>query len=121
MTFTPADTADYTTATATAYITVNRATPTITWATPAGIVYGTALNSAQLNATGSVSGTMTYNPAAGTVLSASISQQGLQVTLTPTDTTDYTTATGTVYIFVSKAIPTVAMGSAGPPSPMVRS
>ena len=42
----------------------------ITWANPAGIVYGTALGSAQLDATASVPGTFTYSPAAGTVLHA---------------------------------------------------
>ena len=100
VTFTPADTTDYTTATATVSITVNRVTPTITWATPAAITYGTALSATQLNATGSVAGTMAYNPVAGTVLSAGVSQ-ALQVTLTPTDTTDYTTASDTVYITVN--------------------
>src|SRR5205823_5918498 len=40
-------------------------TPTITWATPADIVYGTALSATQLNATASTAGTFTYTPAAG--------------------------------------------------------
>ena len=43
VTFTPTDTVDYTTATATTTITVEQATPTITWGTPAEIMYGTAL------------------------------------------------------------------------------
>ena len=68
MTFTPTDTANYTTATTTVAITVLKATPTITWATPADIVYGTALSATQLNATASVPGTFVYTPAAGTVL-----------------------------------------------------
>ena len=46
MTFTPADTTDYTTATDFVSITVNKATPTITWAAPAAITYGTALSAA---------------------------------------------------------------------------
>ena len=37
VTFTPTDAANYTTATATVAITVTKATPTITWATPAAI------------------------------------------------------------------------------------
>ena len=53
---------------ATASIKVNKATPTITWATPAAITYGTALSSTQLNATGSVAGTTVYSPVSGTVL-----------------------------------------------------
>ena len=41
--------------------------PTITWASPASIVYGTALSAAQLDATANVAGTFAYSPAAGTV------------------------------------------------------
>src|SRR4029077_5137109 len=47
VTFTPTDAVDYTTATATVSITVNKATPIITWATPAAITYGTTLGSTQ--------------------------------------------------------------------------
>ena len=47
-------------------VTVNKATPVITWATPAAITYGTTLSSTQLNATASVPGTFVYSPAAGT-------------------------------------------------------
>ena len=49
-------------------ISVNRATPTITWSPPAAITYGTALSATQLNATGSVAGTLAYSPVAGAVL-----------------------------------------------------
>ena len=66
VTFTPTDTTNYTDTTATAQITVSQATPTITWATPAAITYGTALSSTQLDATASVAGTMAYTPTAGT-------------------------------------------------------
>ena len=51
--FTPTDTTDYTTASATATINVLQATPTITWSNPADIVYGTALSGTQLDATSS--------------------------------------------------------------------
>ncbi len=44
VTFTPTDTADFTSVTATATINVLQATPTITWANPAAIAYGTALS-----------------------------------------------------------------------------
>ena len=91
VTFTPTDSTDYTTATATVTLTVNKATPAITWATPAAIPYGTALSATQLNASSTVTGTFVYTPAAGVVL-VSVSQT-LSVTLTPTDSTDYTTAT----------------------------
>jgi alpha-tubulin suppressor-like RCC1 family protein len=46
-----------------------RAVPTISWATPSTISAGTPLNSAQLNATASISGSFSYFPSAGTVLS----------------------------------------------------
>jgi len=45
-----------------------KTTPTITWATPAEIHYGTALSATQLDATASVAGTFVYTPAAGGVL-----------------------------------------------------
>ena len=104
VTFTPTDTTDYTTATATVSINVLQATPTITWANPADIVYGTPLGAAQLDATASVPGTFTYSPPAGTVLAAG-NNQTLSVSFTPTDTTDYTSATATTTINVLPAPP----------------
>ena len=71
MTFTPTDTANYTHRDARSVaITVVKATPTITWPTPAAIAFGTVLSATQLNATASVRGTFVYTPAAGAVLSA---------------------------------------------------
>ncbi len=114
--FTPTDTTDYTTATASATINVSQATPTISWANPANIVYGTALSGTQLDASsswtvggvnGTVAGTFTYTPAAGTVLGAG-NNQTLSVLFTPTDTTDYTTATASATINVSQATPTIS-------------
>ena len=91
--FTPADDGDYSSATATAQINVAKATPVITWANPANIIYGTALGSSQLDATVPTAGTFTYTPAAGTVLGAG-SNQPLSVTFAPTDGADYNPATG---------------------------
>src|SRR5207253_3641525 len=101
--FTPTDATNYTTATKTVSITVLKATPVITWATPADITYGTALSTTQLNATASGPGTFVYTPAAGTVLDAGAAQ--LSVAFTPTDAANYTTATKTVGISVLKATP----------------
>ncbi|WP_298272838.1 putative Ig domain-containing protein, partial [Geobacter sp.] len=44
---------------------VTKTTPTITWATPAAITYGTTLSSTQLNASvsGGIAGSFTYSPA----------------------------------------------------------
>ena len=91
-------------------VTVNKATPTITWATPAAIAYGTALGAAQLNATGSVAGALVYTPAAGSTPAAGV--QTLSVTLMPTDTTDYTTATQTVSLTVNKPTLTLTANNA---------
>ncbi len=82
------------------------ATPTITWATPADIVYGTPLSATQLDATANVPGSFTYSPAAGTILGAG-DDQTLSVSFVPTDTADYADATGTVTINVLQAIPTI--------------
>jgi outer membrane protein assembly factor BamB len=79
--------------------TVDQATPTVSWPTPSAVTNGTALGSAQLDATASVPGSFSYSPAAGTVLSAGANQT-LGVTFTPTDTTDYTTASATTTITV---------------------
>jgi hypothetical protein len=43
-------------------LAITKINPTLTWANPLGIVYGTALSSTQLNATASVPGTFTYTP-----------------------------------------------------------
>src|SRR5260221_3615267 len=64
VTFTPTDSANYTTATHSVSISVAKATPTITWAAPSGITYGTALSATQLNATASTAGTLGYTLAA---------------------------------------------------------
>ncbi len=81
--------------------------PTITWANPVDIVYGTALGASQLDATASVPGRFTYAPAAGTILHAG-DNQALEVTFTPTDTTDFAPASATVEIDVARATPTIA-------------
>ena len=104
-TFTPADSTDYTAATAAVTLTVNQATGSIIWPTPSPITYGTALSATQLNATSSVPGTFAYSPAAGTVLTGGT--QTLSVTFTPTDTADYSAATDSVSLIVNKATPAI--------------
>ncbi len=105
VTFTPTDTTDYTTATGSATIVVTQATPGVAWPNPANIVYGTALSSTQLDATGSVPGTFAYSPAAGTILKAGTDT--LSVTFTPTDSTDYSSVTTTATIVVTQATPVI--------------
>jgi uncharacterized protein YjdB len=94
---------------ATLTVAGGKITPTITWATPAPITYGTPLSATQLDAAASVAGTFAYSPALGTVLPAG--NQTLSVLFTPTDTTHYTTANSSVTIIVNKAVATVVLGS----------
>src|ERR1035437_8575949 len=98
-----ASSALYTAATGTATITVTKATPVITWNTPAAVTVGTALSATQLSATASVPGTFIYNPTLGTVI-ATVGTTMLSTTFTPTDTTDYNTASATVTLNVT-AVP----------------
>ena len=100
----PSDTTDYASATDTVSIEVenpNRSVPTITWANPVGITYGTPLSSAQLDAVASVPGTFIYSPPAGTVLDAG-DNQSLSVTFTPNDTVDYTPGSYSVPVDVAQ-------------------
>ena len=78
---------------------MNKATPTIAWATPAAINYGTALSGTQLDATANIAGTFKYSPASG-VLAAG--NQTLSVTFTPSkaNSKDYGTATKSVTLQV---------------------
>ena len=94
--------------------------PTITWADPTAITYGTALSDAQLNAAASVPGTFSYTPAAGTVLNAGNSQL-LEVLFTPSDTGAYASVIAQVNINVVPAPLTItaddktrAIGAANP-------
>ncbi len=99
VTFTPSDSADYSTVTGTASVMVSKATPVITWPTPAPINYGTALGSAQLDATCTVAGTFVYSPVAGTI--PAVGSDTLSVTFTPSDSKDYNLATATVILVVN--------------------
>lgn len=99
-TFTPADTKDYTSTSVSVSLTVDQVAPSITWATPASIVAGTALSSTQLDATSNAAGTFVYSPAAGTEMGVAGSQT-LSVTFTPTDTVDYSTATASVTLTIT--------------------
>src|SRR6185503_1902931 len=106
VTFTPSDTNNYNGATASVTINIGKAATSITWNTPADIVYGSALGAAQLNATASVPGTFAYSPAAGAVLTAG--SQTLTVTFTPADAANYENATASVTLNVAKAASTIS-------------
>ena len=87
-------------------VTVNKATPVISWSNPADITYGAALSGTQLNASTPVAGIFVYNPLAGVVLNAG-SSQTLSTGFTPTDTANYNNAVASVLINVLKADLTV--------------
>jgi hypothetical protein len=108
-TFTPADSTNYTTATSSVLLTIDKATPLITWSNPADITYGTALSNTQLNASASVPGSFVYDPASGMVLSEGT--YTLHVDFTPSDATNYTTASSSVSINVVNNAP--VKGSSG--------
>ena len=95
--FTPADAITYSPRAYLVALTVNKATPQLTWATPAAISSGTVLGATQLDASANVPGTFAYSPAAGTTLPSGT--QTLTVTFTPTDP-NYATATAAVVIAV---------------------
>jgi hypothetical protein len=105
--FTPTDATDYAATSASVALTVNQATPQITWAPTGLIAAGMALGSSQLNATATapggttkLAGSFLYTPAAGTAVSSS-GVQTLSVTFTPADTEDYTTAEASVTLTVA--------------------
>src|SRR6185369_9755641 len=105
VTFTPAS-GNYAASTKTVSLTVTPAPTTISWTTPATIVYGTALSAAQLNATvnGGIAGTFAYTPADGAVLDAGT--QTLSVTFTPASG-NYAASTKTVSLTVTPAPTTI--------------
>jgi hypothetical protein len=81
--------------------------PTVTWAAPAPIVYGTLLSAVQLAATADTPGEFVYTPPAGTRLDAGDGQP-LHVVFHPADTVNWTPATAAaVNIDVWKATLTV--------------
>ncbi|HSP16264.1 MAG TPA: carboxypeptidase regulatory-like domain-containing protein [Thermoanaerobaculia bacterium] len=104
--FTPADTLNYNTASASVTLMVNKADQQIHWSNPADIVYGTPLGPVQLNATVTVpgpspAGALTYNPPAGTILNAGVNT----LTVTAAATVNYNQASASVTITVTKASP----------------
>jgi len=101
---------NYTFTTVNGTLTVTQGLGSISWASPAAIIYGAALGSTQLNAAATcggvtVAGVYSYSPALGTVLTAGT--QTLHVTFTPTDTTDCPTVSTTVSEVVNPAVLTV--------------
>ena len=84
--------------------------PTVTWANPASITYGTPLSASQLDATPSVTGNFQYTPAKGTILQAGAGQE-LFASFTPNNSTSYVSTTTAVDITVTKATPSLTINA----------
>jgi hypothetical protein len=115
VTFTPTDSTNYATASATVSVNVAQDTPTLS-VNPVNITYGTALDNSQLGGTATwsgggnpvtVAGTFTYTSAAGTILGTG-SGRSEAVSFTPTDSTDYATVATTVSVTVNSAVTTTS-------------
>jgi lysophospholipase L1-like esterase len=107
VTFTPTDTTDYTTATASVMLNVSQSPPQITWTPTALIALGVPLGPGQLDATATapggtteLAGSFLYSPPAGTIFNTA-GPQTLSVTFTPADMLDYTTAQDSLTLTVS--------------------
>ena len=113
VTFTPTDTTDYTTASASVQLVVNKAVPIVSaWPTASALTSGQALSASTLaGGTASVAGTFAWT-APGTVPTTGVDPES--VTFTPTDTADYTSVAGSVNVTV--AIAPIVISSISPNS-----
>ena len=104
--FTPSDGSRYSMAQSNMTVTVMKAPPRITWATPEPIVYGSPLGPGQLNATSSEEGTFEYNPGVGAVLA--VGEHTPLVTFKPRDNADYPSVQSAVLLTVVMAKPAIS-------------
>jgi hypothetical protein len=96
-------------------ISTTRKSPTLVWPTPTSIVYGTALDTTQLDASLSTvdavpphPGTLTYTPAAGTVLDGGDNTLSVTWTPDPADSAGWDPVTATVTLHVNQAAQTLS-------------
>lgn len=99
--FIPADSGRYAPRQVAVSIVVVKATPALSWPKPAAIVYGAALDNAQLNASTPVPGKFDYSPPLGEVLPPG--PHTLSVTFTPEDIENYVAAQASVPLTVARA------------------
>ncbi len=88
----------------------SRATPVITWSSPAPITYGTALTAVELDAAANVPGTFAYAPPNGAVLNAGVN--ALTAVFTPTNVEQYNDTTASITLAVLPAPLTVTASNA---------
>jgi len=108
VTFTPADTTDYSVAGGTAQVTVSKATPNVTaWPSASGIVYGQPLAASLLSGgSASTGGSFTFDSPTNT---PDAGVCGAAVTFTPADTGDYNTVSGTASVTVAQAAQVITL------------
>jgi MinD-like ATPase involved in chromosome partitioning or flagellar assembly len=104
--FMPADSSRYTTVQSNITVTVMKAPPRITWATPEPVVYGTVLGPGQLNATASEEGTFEYSPGVGTMLA--VGEHTPLVTFRPFNNEDHPSVQTAVTLSVVMAQSTIS-------------
>ena len=104
VTFTPTDRSSYTAVQSTVVLTViEKPKPTISWAKPQPIPYGTSLSADQLCATSAIPGKFTYSPAAGEVLVPGVHE--LRVSFTPAESEEFDKVEASVSLAVNKVTP----------------
>ncbi len=119
VTFTPADTTDYTHASSTVIVNVAQTSPVTATVSvnPVNITFGTALSNTQLSGAATfpiggtattVPGTFSFTSAGGQALSAG-PQQSEAVTFTPNDTANFATVSTTVDVNVARLTPTISV------------
>ncbi len=89
----------------TVVLTVNPATPTITWSVPASVPYGTGFGAA----TSPEQGTFSYSPTVAHALN--VGSHTITATFTPLDATDYAIGTDTITVTVTQATPNIFLTS----------
>jgi hypothetical protein len=104
--FTPADSVNYTTAEASISLIIAEINPaSVAWPEPHSISYGTPLGAEQLNASSSIPGSFSYAPAAGEVLPAGT--HNLSVIFTPNEEKKHARMQASVTLIVEE-LPNVA-------------
>ena len=109
ITATKAADSNYSQATTTATVTLDKATPTLNWSTPAATTINTAIGSSRLNPTASVAGTWAYADSLSNAVTSSTSfpstgSQSITATFSPTDSAHYKTNAVTVNISILGAM-----------------
>jgi hypothetical protein len=118
--------ADFNGSSQTGNLTINQATPPISWQPASPVRYNVPITTAQLDATSTLPGAFGYTDAssasvvAGTYVFAANGGQQLDATFTPTDSTDYAsrTVSRTIQVLpdITKVLPTDSSGSALSPA-----